>query len=402
MSGIRTPLLASIGPSGILNIIQLLKFSSTTVSNPSPLRNTAFIFVFCFLAYQGLLIRTPQNVFDYVFKGTALGGAILAAIDFFFIETPQRDFRRVAPGGLLSNAQSKRAEDGEKSSTPTEGMSFLEKLRWSFGIWTTERGTGWNYAVKNIPPNPFSIDQKWSFVAWQLFYAIQWYIQADFWHQVTIYMVPLGDRQTDYPWYIQAAVGPCVWAVVRSYMSFTYTLFGSVTVALGLYSVADFPPMFGDPADAYTLRRWWGRAWHQTLRRLATVYGKFVVRVFGFKQGTFASKYTQLFVGFYVSAFLHQWGAFYYVGHDMGELLFFMSHAAAILVEDYVIEYAQKAGLTDKGKAKSFWRVFGYLWCLAWFSWTTMYWEVVQAHHIGAMWPAGFGHPVGKLVEMLR
>jgi hypothetical protein len=63
----------------------------------------------------------------------------------------------------------------------------------------------------------------------------------------------------------------------------------------------DWPPLYGSPRHAYSLRRFWSVFWHKIAAPSQAVYGRFISRrIFGIKEGVSAEK---CFVAFWVFAF---------------------------------------------------------------------------------------------------
>jgi hypothetical protein len=95
--------------------------------------------------------------------------------------------------------------------------------------------------------------------------------------------------------------------------------------------------------------------------------------LFSFGKGSFGSKYTQLFTGFGVSAIIH--GAansncsLSYTIHSP-DFRFFILQAVAIFIEDHIIKFARQAGIRDSAG----WRGIGYIWTVAWLSYTLKDW----------------------------
>ncbi|KAL4259032.1 wax synthase family protein [Pleurotus pulmonarius] len=141
----------------------------------------------------------------------------------------------------------------------------------------------------------------------------------------------------------------------------------------GRWMPSDLPPMFAPLGNAYTLRRFWGRTYHQMLRRTLTSHGAFVtdklLRLPG--DAKLTRRYTQLYVAFLVSGALHYW-AEYMTLHNFsgGSLRFFLSQAVAIHCEDIVIAAAGRLGWKQSGT----WEVIGYVWVWQWFAWCIPGW----------------------------
>lgn len=58
-----------------------------------------------------------------------------------------------------------------------------------------------------------------------------------------------------------------VWATsTASEMVFLQTTAAALSVGVGASRPEDWPPMFGSPTNAYSVRRFWSKTWHQVLR----------------------------------------------------------------------------------------------------------------------------------------
>jgi hypothetical protein len=67
---------------------------------------------------------------------------------------------------------------------------------------------------------------------------------------------------------------------VSSYYSLnmTYTLPAALSVAAGIYSPSDWPPLMGKLRDVVTVRDIWGKFWHQLLRRVCSSSAPFITK----------------------------------------------------------------------------------------------------------------------------
>lgn len=68
----------------------------------------------------------------------------------------------------------------------------------------------------------------------------------------------------------------------------------------------DWPPLFGSPFQAYSLRRFWGKFWHKIAAPSQSIYGRTISqRLFGFHAGSSAEKcFVALWV-FAISGIIH-------------------------------------------------------------------------------------------------
>ncbi|CDO77904.1 hypothetical protein BN946_scf184692.g2 [Trametes cinnabarina] len=144
----------------------------------------------------------------------------------------------------------------------------------------------------------------------------------------------------------------------------------------------DWRPTFGNWTDAYTedmapesqmcktianscypFQEDAYNAWIQYF----TISGRALSNALGFKMGTNASSYTQLYTAFALSGVMHVWGDFVlgseHIGKSMG---FFLANACAITFEDAVIAASRRL-LGHRQEPTRWTKRIGYLWVIAWF-----------------------------------
>jgi hypothetical protein len=63
--------------------------------------------------------------------------------------------------------------------------------------------------------------------------------------------------------------------------------------------------MFNPISSATTVRNFWGKYWHQIVRRGVSTWSTALVDFLGIPHGTNASSYTQLWFGFLLSGYFH-------------------------------------------------------------------------------------------------
>ncbi|KZT51239.1 hypothetical protein CALCODRAFT_503763 [Calocera cornea HHB12733] len=149
-------------------------------------------------------------------------------------------------------------------------------------------------------------------------------------------------------------------------MLLMHSLAAVVTVPLFMYGPEDWPNMFGRVRDGYTVRKFWGRTWHQLHRRFLTMHAKYFAQdVMGFARGQRLTTYVELFIVFFISGIVHASGGYAFLGTFSGameSLVFFVLQAVCITCEDYVIQLGKRAGL----KGSTWTRFIGYAWVMAW------------------------------------
>jgi hypothetical protein len=103
--------------------------------------------------------------------------------------------------------------------------------------------------------------------------------------------------------------------------------------------------------------------WHQQCRRICSTPGTFIVRdVLQLRKGSFASKYLQLFSGFFVSAIVHGCAVMLVQRsfEDDGAFVCYVGQAVIIFLEDHIIDVGKKLGFKDSAA----WRLVGFAWTI--------------------------------------
>lgn len=112
------------------------------------------------------------------------------------------------------------------------------------------------------------------FVRIELAKAFAWFLLFDFcWYQLSISQYnssPPPDIFSDtLP--NQALFGLSTGIMSYCTLSLQFSVFAALTVAIGMYSPQDWPPLMGRLRDVSTVRNFWGKFWHQDLRRVRSM-----------------------------------------------------------------------------------------------------------------------------------
>nr|QGV56753.1 Jtm02 [Epichloe sp. LpTG-3]QGV56754.1 Jtm02 [Epichloe sp. LpTG-4]UUW39087.1 IdtA [Epichloe sp. LpTG-3]UUW39105.1 IdtA [Epichloe sp. LpTG-3] len=130
-------------------------------------------------------------------------------------------------------------------------------------------------------------------------------------------------------------------------------------------------PAVGRWRDAWTLRRFWGRVWHQTFRKPWQSIGQWIAwEVMRALKGSLVSRYVQVYTSFLLSALMHVAAARMADPHRRscaGTWIFFLMQANGIVAEDVVQWAGKKTGMRE---SSSLTRFLGRAWVLCWFAWT--------------------------------
>ncbi|CEI65992.1 hypothetical protein FVEN_g4596 [Fusarium venenatum] len=160
------------------------------------------------------------------------------------------------------------------------------------------------------------------------------------------------------------------WANTFCVIHLVNSVFSLVYLILGLYPVRMLPPVWGSLSDAYTIRRFWGDFWHQTLRRHLTSISDFLVHgLLHMPRGTVIARYCKLIISFFISGALH-YPADRALGISVQEsnaVTYFLVTALAIMCEDGVQHISKGLGGNKR-------KYFGYVWVIAYMYWMTPSW----------------------------
>ncbi|KAJ4472956.1 membrane bound O-acyl transferase family-domain-containing protein [Lentinula aciculospora] len=350
---------AKLEPTPSYTLPLLFFVFATGLSFHSRLVRAGFLAVIFAIAYRTVVhTSTGEAPMNYIYA-TSSFFLFFNALDFLAITDSYAEFRLAG------------------QTVSPSSMSFFPRFLWCWKLILTPRGIGWAHEPKSvIPPRP-KPQSRISFIISQLPSTVLLVFVAD---AANILLrshpgfLPGGPSITD--------VGPLMrfmnvflFATSSFYaLQLQYKLLSIVATAVGLSNPENWPNLMGSWGDAYTIRRLWGRTWHQLMRRWVSAAGNFVAqRVLRLTPGTNLSAYTKLFIAFLISGIIHQMGDYSLQHRDFwagGSLAFFLSQAVAIMVEDGVIALGKRAGLKD-GKHI---RLLGYCWTASWFAFCLPMW----------------------------
>jgi len=330
--------------------------------DPSPPWNLfgAFaIALFCLLiinpsVFVSLNIDTGVGYVDYL-----LGSIVMAyAVQSFYL---------LLLGRPLKNFKS--VENKNKNEKVHE--RWWKRILHLVCLMQSPRGVGWNHQVKHIPAATqqprylFILTSSLRAACHLVFFEVA---RLYVWYNPACSSVTLGTRS-----YVArcadtiAFIGLTYWALNACYFAMA-----AGSVALGLHEPRMWPDLFGSWRDGYTVRRAWGRTWHQILKWLLAPLGKAASSALGFKRGTPGSLYAQIYVAFLFSGLVHTGGDIVLSGSSTStvsrpffSMPFFFMQAVVITLEDVLIRTGRRLGVKD-----SFWtRALGFVWVAIWFGW---------------------------------
>ncbi|KAJ8507018.1 hypothetical protein ONZ45_g10568 [Pleurotus djamor] len=277
---------------------------------------------------------------------------------------------------LINNPLVELRAGGQKVSAVS--LSFYSRFKWALHLLTSPRRVGWTDEPTDVLPPPPKQKTNAAYAAYLLLQLGINILLVDL-VGTALNRFPLvfldpsrGDALYGFSWVYRSAYvalfGYCQYVT----LSAAHTVWMLVLTATGRWEPSQFRPLFGSWKQAYTVRKFWGRTWHQLLRRIFKAHGDLVTkRILGLPtKGRFTS-YTQLYIAFILSGVIHYWAELMPVGHwHSHSVRFFLIQAAGVHCEDIVIAIASRLGFRES----LFWRIVGYVWILQWFTWSVPFW----------------------------
>ncbi|KAJ7513074.1 membrane bound O-acyl transferase family-domain-containing protein [Mycena galericulata] len=353
--------------SGGLWAVYLALVIISLVVKPSPYRPLLFAPILALTAY--VLCGTTTGTFnDDYYLGLGWLTIFFFASDYIVFTDVQRELRQVS----LNPASA------PPDKTPIEHAPLWRRTRWAASLLFSPRGVGWAHEPTSaLPPHPSVDTPRLVFVAQRLARTLGFFILHDAcnlhvrWNDM---YRPDGPGWTAYGWLWQFIVVAGWGLSAYSALMIGTSLLSAISVALGMSAPEEWPSLFGGPSEAWSIRRFWGRAWHQLIRRFVSVHGKYLAhKVLRLSPGGNASAYVQLYTAFLLSAAVHYGAETMALRHPRGgAFAFFMLQAVAITVEDFLFFLLRQAGVKE-GRIV---RWLGYTWTWAWFALVLPVWQM--------------------------
>lgn len=177
-----------------------------------------------------------------------------------------------------------------EQNVPVSHRSFSKKLAWSYDLWTTWRGPGWNWESKRSPRLPeHLLDRRYLLENRAIggypgtngcrnFLIDNMKRGAYCWctSQILLCLLEMTpftriiERQhiQNSPLHIQVAVIWIATLYTQYNMSFMYRLVTSLLVLLGICAPFQCPPLFGSFSQMYTVSNLWSVCWQQMMRKV--------------------------------------------------------------------------------------------------------------------------------------
>ncbi|KAI6157049.1 membrane bound O-acyl transferase family-domain-containing protein [Pisolithus tinctorius] len=347
--------------------------------------------IIALIAADMTTLDTGVGYFDYCLGGT-MGVNVLDAIRFLLLTRPLEEYRH------------------ESDKVPAYQLPFIQRYFWVASI--SPRGIGWSFKANHSIPvvEPHHRTRK-AFIAsrlrrifkhYFLFEAALLYIRSN---PAFTSMASLAS-QGYFLCCLNALVMP-----FRFYFGVTCIQSAAAisAVVANIHEPELWPAPFGHWGDAYTIRRFWGRTWHQNFRYTLTIFGPNTRKDRPWEdrspskgsstqqpkqRDSWATSYHKLCNAFLCSAFIHVCGdvvlqirirkRFTLSPNIIGfSLPFFLLQPIGVLIEDAAIGIGKRTGM----KMGRWSKILGYAWVLVWMCWTLHPWMDGLKDGIEAAYP---------------
>ncbi|KAL4079023.1 hypothetical protein J3A83DRAFT_4206387 [Scleroderma citrinum] len=345
-------------------------------------RAVSFAVVAC-LVIADIPGNLPGNGYcDYVW-GISVGVVVLEAMRYLLLTRPLEEFRR------------------ESDKIPAYQLPFVQRYFWLINI--SHRGIGWTFKDdRHIPVDP-RYHTRGAFIVSRLLMALAYYCLFDV---ARLYTRANPVFSTGASLASQGYILRCLNIIAFSSHPYaliyiTHCLCAVIAIAINLYEPPTWPHPFGHWKDAYTIRRFWGRTWHQSCRYLLTIFGPHRHNRRPWDENPsvdpstrgpkepWSKSYLRLCIAFVCSTLLHVtgdaplqfriWekplpagilatGKVYHPFVIGVSAPFFLFQPLGVLVEDAVIEVGKRMGVKTGTRTK----LIGYVWVWVWMSISTV------------------------------
>ncbi|KAI6024222.1 hypothetical protein EDC04DRAFT_3117112 [Pisolithus marmoratus] len=326
--------------------------------------------------------RTGNRKFDYLL-GATLGTTVLQAIRFLLLVRPLEEYRH------------------EADKVPAYQLPFIQRYFWLFKMTNSPRGIGWSFKVESsLIPVDARHRTRASFIASRIRWLFSHYLLLE---AATLYTrcnpVFLSKASVTSQGYIlqclNVAAIPCQ---LYATLTCVHCALAILAVGANLDEPQAWPQPFGHWKNAYTVRKFWGKTWHQISRHDLTLFGPHRPKRNPWGPVTedssvrkpkdrepWATTYRRLCYAFMCSAFMHVcgdvllqfrvWDDFLSTGTmNVPNVIgysapYFLLQPVGVLVEDAVVEVGKRMGL----KESTWTRMVGYAWMWVFTSFSLVY-----------------------------
>ncbi|KAF8990602.1 membrane bound O-acyl transferase family-domain-containing protein [Cyathus striatus] len=318
------------------------------------------IFFFVALSIFLPIFATPHPDLDPSIKyQIGLNGSFIVSAAFNFLV-------------LCSNPQDTLKHN--KQITPVPNLSFFPRLKWAAGLLFNYRGVNWTHVVRGLRYPRHKT--RWGFVFSQLKWVAFYFTLSDI-----VGAIMRRNPALHYPpteamsargmsW--QATNVILFWLGLVSLQNRMYNFISALSVAVGASDPEDWPAFFGVWLDTKSMRSFWGRSWHQCLRRSIQPHSKYLTqKILHLSPTSLTTTYIELYTCFFLSGLYHAAGDWVVQRNPETALVnikYFVLQAVIMTLEDFLIFLGKKVGVTKVPT------IVSYAWVLGWMTVTCPAW----------------------------
>ncbi|KAJ8462353.1 hypothetical protein ONZ45_g17968 [Pleurotus djamor] len=259
---------------------------------------------------------------------------------------------------------------------PTNELPVLGRIKWAVMLFISPRLVGWTAEPTFVLPPRSRRTSRLGFAAEQLVHLVCNLLVTNVASMVIEYTPEFrsnGPRLSNAPWLLRSLYCLTFAIASSSAIRMAHEVWILALLATGRWSPSDFAPIMGTWSNAYTLRKFWGRTWHQVHRNMLTIHARFVTqKVLRLPRHNQATALIELYSAFFISGLFHYTTEYFiFQNWSSGAIRFFILQAVAIHLEGIVIDFASSRLGSKQNKM---WEVIGYIWVLQWFTWSLPIW----------------------------
>ncbi|KAK1833591.1 hypothetical protein QBC39DRAFT_44039 [Podospora conica] len=281
---------------------------------PSRLRAPVFLAALAVLQWRCVVSPWPPNGspadagpgFDRALRyGLACSWIfVLPVLQRIVVQTPERDFWRVDDTA------------GGRPAPPREWS--VEKLRWAMNLVATPRGVGWNFGGRGVNARREVMrregvvkpEGRGRYVVRALGRAARCWVVWD--GLILATQKATGEGRVPRRWAWEGkTLGDVAFAELMMLgipwfgMMMQFEMGRAVGVGLGLNKPEDWPELFGDLVECWTVANVWGGFWHQYLRQPCLGFSRRINEVLGIPKRSPVAYFVHLVTAFTIAAFFH-------------------------------------------------------------------------------------------------
>ncbi|KAI0126669.1 membrane bound O-acyl transferase family-domain-containing protein [Xylariales sp. AK1849] len=377
---VRAPLFMSA--QTIVTAILICRTPKSSLLRPACLPVLVYLM---YLAWQATASFTGQSVLYSFWWVGPYANIFHCMNNLYFHSLDKSDIRHEMRAWETSHSRSR--------PTPAD-PGLMRSVYFTTTMLLSFRGVGTTHQIRHIPPFPGGVVPSRTRFLWRqiLIVALQYIVMdllgssppppevADGWaegkewlwvsslnpHSVTSQDLKTRLIGCTMNWYIVGRVMNDIW----------YRVFSIIFVGSGLTEPGQWPPLYGSYRDTQTLRGYFGKFWHQTLRWPFQGVSSYITRqILGLRRGT-VERYANIFLVFFLSGTLHSILDVAFGGrwNPSGGLLCFSLLPVGMVLEDVIQRLWYGPSRASSSQTTWFARAAGHVWVIFFLAfWTPVF-----------------------------